>query len=69
MRTVNVKAYRIHEDRNVVVEIIVTLEADNDEEAITKAMAEIEGVLPHDELFGDGSWRWEDCSVEWLEWE
>jgi hypothetical protein len=66
MKKANVKCYRIHRYSMVCVELIVTLEAEDDEDAVEKAMAEIKEVLPHDELFDDGSWRWEDDKVEWL---
>ena len=67
MKKANVKCYRIHKDRMVVVELIVTLEAENEEDAVEKALAGIKEVLPHDDLFANKDWRWEDEEVEWLE--
>jgi hypothetical protein len=61
MKTANVKFYRIHKYSMVVVELIVILEADNEEAAVEKAMADIREVLPHDELFANGAWRWDDA--------
>jgi hypothetical protein len=61
MKTGNVKFRRIHKDSMVVVELIVTLKADNEEAAVKKAMEDIRQVLPHDELFANGAWRWDDA--------
>ncbi len=66
MKPVNVKFYRVHKDRMVVVELIVTLDAEDEEDAVEKAMEEIRHVLPHDDLFSEG-WRWENETVEWLD--
>jgi hypothetical protein len=54
----------------VAVKLIATVDADSVEDAVARAMEEIKRLLPHDELFGNSNWYWDDeeeVEIEWLE--
>lgn len=66
----NVILHRVLRDGNVVVKLIATVEADTREEALEKGLADIKEVLPHDGLFANRTWYWDDedeAEVEWMD--
>jgi hypothetical protein len=54
----------------VVVKLMAAVDADNVEDAVARAMEDIKSLLPHDELFRNSNWYWDDdeeVEIEWLE--